>query len=146
MGAITIATSAHHDDLMRTMLLAIALAIATRSTVPAASADDSADDSTYGAIAWSPSTGALGTTWGQPDSDYASQVARRNCMINSNWVASDCRVMTWEGNQYAALAVDRNGAVMTNTGTDWAQLRDSLLADCAAYSGRGCRIATWVYR
>lgn len=125
---------------MRKTLAAIALTLATLSTAA------SADDSTYGAIAWSPSTGALGTSYGESDSDYASLIARNNCNTNSNYTATDCEVLTWEGNQYAAVAVRPDGGVMWNTGTNWGRLRDGLLADCAAFTGGTCRIATWVYR
>jgi hypothetical protein len=128
---------------MRSTLVAIAFAAFTLAGAHRASADDSR----WGAIAWSPSTGAVGTAAGQIGQGVAQSMAEQDCAAATSYQTTDCETLVVEVDRYAAIAVGRGGAT-TESGSDWATLRDSVLADCrASYGDRaGCRIASWVYR
>lgn len=87
-----------------------------------------ADDS-YGAIAFSPSTGAFGKSMGRPDQATAESFAVWNC---GEW---DCKAVVWVRNACAALAVGLGNGY----GWAWdvvpvnAEMR--ALAECGARAG-----------
>ena len=122
-----------HDEGMRALILAIAVLLTSTLLARPASADD--ENTRYGAIAWSPSTGATGSTSHYISKGLAESGATINCGQN------DCRVMISGADDYPmALAAARDGRVFTNWNNNWPDLRDNLLADCRAYSGSTCRI------
>ncbi|MGO7212492.1 DUF4189 domain-containing protein [Rhizobium ruizarguesonis] len=59
----------------------------------------------YGAIAYSPSIGALGWSYAHDNRRDAEIVARRNCDSSAN----DCRIAIWFRNGCGAVAVGRRG-------------------------------------
>jgi hypothetical protein len=91
----------------------------------------------YGAIAYSPSTGAHGWSF-----DYGSRVAAENAALaNCRQHATDCSVPIWFRNACGALAVGPNGY-----GSGWGTSRSIAerlaLKICRQNSG-GCTIRRW---
>mgnify|MGYP000989607887 CR=1 FL=1 len=93
----------------------------------------------YGAIAFSPSTGAHG--WAN---DFSSRAgAERAAMNNCLRHAGDCRIATWFRNACGALAVGSGNGY----GASWASSRsmaERLSVDaCSRHTGR-CYVRRWV--
>lgn len=91
----------------------------------------------YGAIAYSPSTGAWGRSW-----DYRTRrTAERRAMRHCRRRARDCRVL-WFRNACGAVAVGRNGG----WGSAWGRTKNAAFrnarAQCRRYDG-GCRVRVW---
>jgi serine/threonine protein kinase, bacterial len=87
----------------------------------------------YGAIAFSPSTGAYGFS-----SDYGSQDAAERIAI-SNCGKSDCLVPVWFRNACGALAVGADHAYGSGLGPDEKRAKESALQVCSEYT-TGCSI------
>ncbi len=118
---------------MRNLLLTFAFVAATLSVARSAKADDA--NTRYGAIAWSSSTGATGAASHYLTQGLAEAAAESNCG------QADCATQISGADDFPmAIAKDPSGSVYTNWGHTWPELRDNLLADCQAYSGRTCRI------
>jgi serine/threonine-protein kinase len=103
----------------------------------AAGSGSAAAQSNYGAIAYSPSTGAHGWSY-----DYASRAAAENvALANCRRHAGDCVVPIWFRNACGALAVGTNGY-----GSGWGSKRrlaeSFALRTCRKHT-RGCRIRRW---
>ncbi|GAA4660359.1 DUF4189 domain-containing protein [Gordonia humi] len=77
----------------------IALGVGSAVVVPAAVAPAPAHAATYfGAIAFSPSTGATGRAWDYPNSSQAQSAAMNVCY------QSDCKVVSWFADGCGAIA------------------------------------------
>ncbi|HYX39038.1 MAG TPA: DUF4189 domain-containing protein [Oligoflexus sp.] len=94
--------------------------------------------STFAAIAWSPSTGAHGTSWHWVNQGAADATALGHCEQYGNR-PGDCRVMAWAQNACAAFAVG------VNQGYGWAwnnhkeEAKDSALTYCQQ-TDAGCEV------
>lgn len=111
-------------------ITAASFAIALLATPTLALAQDS-----YGAIAYSPSTGSYG--WAH---DFGSQNAAENAALDSCYDrANDCQVAVWFRNACGALAVGPNG-----WGAAWAvkqrKARRDAVSQCSNYSAN-CSVA-----
>jgi uncharacterized caspase-like protein len=92
----------------------------------------------YGAIAYSPGTGAHGWAY-----DYASQSeAEGAALTNCRKHATDCTVPIWFQNACGALAVGPNG-YGSGWGVDQATAEGFAMQTCAKYS-KSCAIRRWV--
>lgn len=92
----------------------------------------------YGAIAYSPRTGAVGWSYDHPSRRRAERVAMGNCM---NY-AGDCRIATYFSNACGAVARASNGG----WGADWGDDRESAESNAleACYNhGNNCRVVRW---
>ena len=91
----------------------------------------------YGAIAYSPSTGANGASWSYGDVSTALIAAYGACG------QADCATIVYVDNGCAALAVGSNG------GRGWAWNGDVALAEAAALQqcsnqSPSCQVVRWV--
>lgn len=92
----------------------------------------------YGAIAYSPRTGATGWAYDHPSRRRAERAAMRNCSGN----AYDCRIVTYFSNACGAVARGSGGA----WGADWGDDRESAESNAleACYNhGDNCRVVRW---
>jgi hypothetical protein len=120
---------------MRNILITVA---ALALTLTASAAPAMADDcNTSGAIAYSPSTGRLGWSYGQPSVWRATREANFACGV------ADCRWLQWETGKYAAVAVGSWGA-STAASNDLPRAEWKAMAECRA-RGTGCHIERWIY-
>jgi hypothetical protein len=87
----------------------------------------------YGAIAYSPSTGATGTSWNCCDEGTAEQSAVGYCG------QADCGSYVWTDNQCAALAVSSNGGWGWAGNKDRGLARANAMAQCET-QGPGCHV------
>jgi len=113
------------------------LAVVVLLAAALASGDAAAQDY-YGAIAYSPSTGAHG--W---SNDHRSRGAAQNtALANCRKHAGDCAVPIWFRNACGALAVGANGY-----GSGWGTSRNLAesyaLQSCRRHTG-DCAIRRWV--
>lgn len=93
----------------------------------------------YGAIAYSPSTGAHGYSY-----DYASRaVAERKALAECRKHARDCQVPLWFRNACGALAVGNGGGWGTGWGSNRALAERYALQSCSQYT-KGCSVIRWV--
>jgi hypothetical protein len=96
------------------------------------------DGGSYGAIAYSPSTGKTAWSYGYTSFASATIAAVNVCGVG------DCTWLVAEKNQYAVLAVGSGGpAVAWNADLDTAQT--DALSSCNA-KGTDCQVLRWVYR
>jgi serine/threonine-protein kinase len=105
--------------------VALVAAIVVCGTTQVAHADDD-----FGAIAYSPSTGYYGYSYGKDCEATAENVALRNCN------GPDRQVVVWVANGYAALAVNNNGGYGAAWSTDCQADADQAALDFAG--GPGC--------
>ncbi len=93
----------------------------------------------YGAIAFSPGTGAHGYSYGAGSRGQAERVAMSNC----RGYASDCRVLVYFQNACAALAVGSGNGY----GFAWAgsrgQAENRAMRECRNRTS-SCRVIRWV--
>lgn len=94
--------------------------------------------STYTAIAWSPATGAYGTSWHWTDEGAAQNTALGNCEQYGQ-KPGDCRVMAWAQNACAALAVGLNKGYGWAWNTDRTAAEATALSSCQQYDS-GCQM------
>ncbi|MCF3640530.1 DUF4189 domain-containing protein [Rhizobium sp. TRM95111] len=103
------------------------------SLAPAAVAQDK-----FGAIAYSPQTGAHGWSEAFATQSEAEEAARVSCARH----ASDCRTAAWFKNACGALATGPNG-----WGADWgrntAEAQAKAIDACVPHS-KQCRILKWL--
>jgi serine/threonine-protein kinase len=101
------------------------------TTTPAIAADY------YGAIAYSPSTGAFGRAWDYQTRRHAERVALRHCRKQ----ARDCQLV-WFRNACGAVAAGNSGG----WGSAWAMneriASHRAMARCRQYDS-GCRVRVW---
>ncbi len=90
----------------------------------------------YGAISYSPSTGAYGYSYDYTSKRGAQRAARKQCGYR------DCKKSLWFRNACGALAVGNNG-YGTGWGSTKSRARRAALRSCRKYS-RGCRVKRWV--
>ncbi len=113
-------------------IMTVATVLASCVSVAEARADN------YGAIAYSPETGAVGWSYDHPSRRQAERAAMRNC----RGYAYDCRIATYFSNACGAVARARNGG----WGADWGQDREeaeSNALDACYNHGDGCRVVRW---
>ncbi|RTL60522.1 MAG: DUF4189 domain-containing protein [Hyphomicrobiales bacterium] len=119
---------------LRGMAFALAVAAAAGWVVPA----HAQAEIYFGAISYSPSTGATG--WGTdfPTREGAAAASQRNC----RQYADDCEVVTWFKDGCGALAANAE-----DFESAWSPSKDDAeqraLRRCRA-SGRGCTVIRWV--
>jgi hypothetical protein len=94
----------------------------------------------FGAIAFSPSDGAIGYSYGYPPREAAEGRAFDECLKNSS---GDCRIVIWERNACAALAAGENNGwgVAWHPNRSAAELR--ALALCSENTSK-CEGRRWV--
>jgi serine/threonine-protein kinase len=96
------------------------------------------DPGTFGAIAYSPSTGKIGWSYGFSDGEAAKAGAVSACGVG------DCAWQVMEGNEYAVLATGSGGpAVAWNA--DYTTAQNDALAACSA-KGDNCVVNAWVFK
>lgn len=106
--------------------------VAVFSAVGAARAD-------YGAIAYSQSTGSIGTAYNCKSLGQAENLALSYCD------GDDAQVVTWSSNAYCALALgDDAGACGYGWGRTQAEAECLALQECSRYT-TNCYIAQWVF-
>jgi serine/threonine-protein kinase len=113
------------------------LAVCTFCSIGLLGIDGAAAQDNYGAIAYSPSTGAHGWAYDYGSRAAAEQVALSNCGQH----ADDCVVPIWFRNACGALAVGADGY-----GSGWGSNRNLAeryaLQSCRKYTS-GCWIKRW---
>ncbi len=87
----------------------------------------------YGAIAYSPTTRAIGVASDNATLAEAEQVALRNCQALAA-AAGDCKVINRIRNDCTALAVGADGGWGSHVGRDRATAERNALSVCAKYS------------
>lgn len=102
------------------------------SAAPAAARDY------YGAIAYSPSTGAYGTAYDYPSQGAAEQAAMGECSRH----AGDCQSPLWFRNACGALFVGNGGGWGTGWGTSLRLANSYAERTCAKNTG-GCTSRAW---
>jgi len=90
----------------------------------------------YGAISYSPSTGAYGYAYDYNSKSSARNAARRQCGYRS------CKNSLWFRNACGALAVGNSG-YGTGWGSTKSRAKREALRSCRKYS-RGCYVKQWV--
>jgi hypothetical protein len=95
------------------------------------------DVATYGAIAFSDSTGRFGTSWDRITPDVAQQAAITACGV------SDCTARVVEQAQFAVLARGTGGTAGA-WNDDLATAQQAALAACST-KGMGCAIVAVVH-
>jgi len=89
----------------------------------------------YGAIAYSPSTGTLGWSNANDNRGDAESVARRNCDSS----ADDCRIAIWFRNGCSAVAVGHRGGWGSGWGYDNREAQRQAIGSCGRQTGT-CRV------
>lgn len=92
----------------------------------------------YGAIAYSPASGAVGWSYDHPSRRRAERVAMGNCQS----YADDCRIATFFFNACGAVARASNGGWGADWGNDRREAEDNALAACYNH-GDNCRVVRW---
>ena len=116
---------------MSAMLATLLFSASFLSNSPAAAADS------YGAIAFSPATGATGWSHSLRTRREAERLAMRGCLGH----AGDCRVAIWFVNACGALAVGRNGWG-SGWGNDRRRAEREAIGTCSANT-RSCQVVRW---
>jgi hypothetical protein len=98
----------------------------------------SANAEWFGAIAYSPSTGAQGYSYDYPDRWSAENRALQECNARSG----GCRVAVWFRNACGALAVGNSGWG-SGWGNNQRRAEAEALGVCRRHS-RGCSVVRWV--
>ena len=93
----------------------------------------------YGAIAYSPSTGATGYSYDH----YTRADAEAGALNECGKRASDCQLPLWFRNACGALAVGSGGSWGTGWGTSRGLAERHALATCRKLTS-GCSVASWV--
>ena len=92
----------------------------------------------YGAITYSPSTGALGWSNANDNRGDAETVARRNCDSS----ADDCRIAIWFRNGCSAVAVGHRGGWGSGWGYDNREAQRQAIGSCGRQTGT-YRVIRW---
>ena len=93
---------------------------------------------TYGAIAYSPSSGATGWSYAYNSRGDAETVARRNCDDSAN----DCRIAIWFRNGCGAVAVGYRGGWGSGWGYDRREAQRQAIGSCSRQTS-SCRVIRW---
>lgn len=117
---------------MRGIIIAGLLFVATSMAAGQAAAQNN-----YGAIAYSPGTGAHGWSIDYGSREAAESVAMQNCRKH----AGDCTVPIWFRNACGALAVGSNG-YGSGWGTDRRIAERYAIQTCRKFTGN-CKIRRW---
>lgn len=112
------------------ILASIAIVLATLA--PAVASADS-----FGAIAYSPATGATGWAHSFPNRSGAERMALGGCSKS----ARDCRVAIWFKNACGAVARGSDGWG-SGWGNDRRRAELEAIGSCNQYTG-GCRVIRW---
>jgi serine/threonine-protein kinase len=97
-----------------------------------------AQAASWGAIYYSPGTGATGWSYGENSENAANRVAYDNCSDS----ADDCKYAIAFHNACGAVAVGRNGGWGGDWGTsDW-DAQQSALGACGEHDS-GCKVIHW---
>jgi hypothetical protein len=118
---------------LRTLVAITAIALVSLVTPSDAQAQR------YGAIAYSPATGAHGWAYSHPSRRSAGRRALRGC----RQYAGDCRVVVWTRNTCAALAIGRGNAAGWAWNTSLRRAQRNALRQCRARAG-GCVVRRWI--
>ena len=113
-----------------------ALAFLAVLTIFASAGTASADS--FGAIAYSPTTGAAGWSHDYNNRSDAENVARGGCDNR----ADDCRVAIWFKNGCGAVAVGNNGGWGSGWGANRRLAEREAIGSCRANDG-GCSVIRW---
>jgi hypothetical protein len=92
--------------------------------------------STYGAIAFSPSSGA----WGDGSKYGHRAEAERRALAECAKSARDCTVAVWFNDQCGAVAIAEAGIWAGGLGHTQAAAGNAALADCAKRGGKKCKV------
>ncbi|MCH4545831.1 DUF4189 domain-containing protein [Rhizobium changzhiense] len=93
---------------------------------------------TYGAIAYSPSTRAIGWSYAYDNRGDAETVARRNCDSSAN----DCRIAIWFRNGCGAVAVGHRSGWGSGWAYDGREAQRQAIRSCRKQTGN-CRVIRW---
>lgn len=118
---------------LHTFCLAMAVLLATALAGPS-----TALAANYGAIAYSPSTGAFGRSWDYPNRRGAERRALNGCRAH----ARDCRVAIWFRNACGALAVGNRGGWGSGWGNSRSRAQNEARAVCRRHTNN-CKIRVW---
>jgi hypothetical protein len=99
--------------------------------------DDDAPAPTFGAIAFSPSTGRYGTSWNRLSPEGAQQAAVSACGVG------DCTARVTEQSEFAVL-VRGSAGVTTAWNADLAIAQQAAMSSCLT-TGTNCRIVTFTH-
>ena len=119
---------------MYPVIRGLAVLVALLASAGAAQARDY-----YGAIAYSPSTGAYGYSYDHPSRADAEARALAECGNR----ASDCQLPLWFRNACGALASGGNGGWGTGWGTSRGLAEGYALSTCRQHTS-GCSVIAWV--
>ena len=114
---------------MKKLLCALAVGISTLGSTSAFAG--------YGAIAYSPSTGANGGSWSYSCASEATSAAVAACG------QADCTNEVWVQNGCAAFAVATNGASGWAWNAHLGMAEANALMQCST-NGQGCYVVRWV--
>ncbi|WP_377289562.1 DUF4189 domain-containing protein [Rhizobium sp. SG2393] len=92
----------------------------------------------FGAISYSPDTGATGWSYSWSSRRQAEREAQQNCYEN----AGDCRVAIWFKNACGAVAAGDDGGWGSGWGSNSNRARREAIKQCSQYSD-GCRVVRW---
>lgn len=92
----------------------------------------------YGAISFSPSTGAHGSSYGFTSRQKAESRAQTECADYSD----DCEVVIWFKNACGAVARGEGGAWASAWGNGRKLAESNALSECRAL-GDGCKVVVW---
>ena len=88
----------------------------------------------FGAIAYSPSTGETGYSFGFSSRAASEQRAKRECG------QSDCQIAAWYPNSCGALAVGDDGTWRGGLGSTESGARQDAQSDCMKAGGKNCKV------
>jgi hypothetical protein len=91
----------------------------------------------FGAIAYSPTTGRQGVSFGQPTQQVAEWGAVQSCG------APDCQAKIWVNQMCAAMALGQAHVPSTGGGKTREEAELYAMNDCAQKQA-GCRVVRWV--
>jgi serine/threonine-protein kinase len=97
-----------------------------------------AEAASYGAIAFSPDTGAAGYSTRRQSRGNAQEWALYYCGQHAN----DCRIAINFRNACGAVARGRNGGWGSDWGVTRAEAQNDAVAACSQYDS-GCRVIQW---
>ena len=100
---------------------------------------DAQSQSYFGAISFSPSSGAAGWGFDFPSRGEAAEASLRNC----SRYADDCEVVTWFADGCGALVASKESFIAVWNPSKEVALRRAMLR-CRAEDGPGCAVVRWV--
>lgn len=94
----------------------------------------------YGAVSYSPRTGAYGASYNMSTRSNAQRRAQRECANRAS--RNDCRVVIWFRNACGALANNEDGAYGSGWAGNRANAERQALRSCHQ-NGNNCGIVVW---